>query len=86
MFMFLRIIRGFCGAVAVWQIIGLLPLIKWLQHPDLMTGNIIIIAGLKLLLCLVAFGAFYGLGLGIHKLHKRKNGTDHPALKSTFSL
>ena len=40
MFGLLRLIRGIFGFVAAWQVLGLLPILSWLQDLGAVNGNI----------------------------------------------
>lgn len=80
MFGFLRLIRGLCGLQFVLQIVGLLPVLTWLQQPDAVTGGMwaqVLIKAITLAL----FGwLFFWLRGVINRLHTRKHGVPHPAL------
>ena len=80
MFGLLRFIRGFCGLLFVMQIVGLLPVLTWLQQPDAVTDDMWAQVFIKVL-ALALFGSlFFGLRSIINRLHIRKHGVPHPAL------
>lgn len=86
MFGFLRFIRGFCGFLFAMQIIGLFPVLTWLQQPDAVTGNMLALVFIKVV-ALVIFGAlFFWLRNLINRLYTRKHGTQHPALIKQWAL
>lgn len=76
----LRFIRGFCGLLFGMQIIGLTPVLGWLQRLDAVTGSMWAVAIIKVL-ALAFFGClFFGLRSIINCLHTKKYGAPHPAL------
>lgn len=80
MFGLLRFIRGFCGLLFGMQIVGLLPVLTWLQQPDAVTGGMWAQVFIKVL-ALGLFGwLFFGLRSIINRLHTKKHGVPHPAL------
>lgn len=80
MFGLLRFIRGFCGFLFALQIIGLLPVLTWLQQPDAITGGMWAQVLIKAI-ALVLFGwLFFWLRGVINRLHTKKHGAPHPAL------
>lgn len=59
----LRILRGIVGFIAIWQVIGLLPIFtNWLPNLSSTTGNMWAIAILKLLVLAISGAAYYWLG------------------------
>jgi type II secretory pathway component PulF len=59
----LRILRGIVGFIAIWQVIGLLPIFtNWLPNLGSTTGNMWAIAILKLLVLAISGTAYYWLG------------------------
>lgn len=86
MFGFLRFIRGFCGFLFAMQIIGLFPVLTWLQQPDAVTGNMLALVFIKVV-ALVIFGAlFFWLRNLINRLYTKKHGIQHPALIKQWAL
>lgn len=86
MFGFLRFIRGFCGFLFAMQIIGLFPVITWLQQPDAVSGNMLALVFIKVV-ALVVFGAlFFWLRNLINRVYTKKHGTTHPALIKQWAL
>ena len=76
----LRFIRGFCGFIFGWQVLGLLPVLSWVQQPDAITGSMVAVLLLKLV-ALVVFGSlFFALRRLINHLYEKKHGTPHPVL------
>ena len=86
MYLLLRIIRGIVGAIAGWQVIGLLPVAGWVQNLGAVTSAMWAIFVLKLVLLLVFGGLFFALRLLINRLHVRFQGSPHPALVKRWSL
>lgn len=85
MFGLLRLIRGF-GFIAVWQVLGLLPVLSWLQDLGAVNGNMMAILVVKLFFMALSFGAFFGLRVLTHKLHIKRHGIQHPALVKKWAL
>lgn len=82
MLMTLRILRGIAGFIAVWQVIGLLPVLtNWLPNASATTGNMWAIAFVKFLVLLICSTAFYWLGR-IKKRYENPNAptTELPAI------
>lgn len=86
MFGLLRFIRGFFGFIAAWQVLGLLPVLSWLQDLSAVNGNMMAILVMKLLFMAMSFGAFFDLRFLINKLHTKRHGTQHPALVKAWAL
>jgi hypothetical protein len=87
MYTALRIVRGIIGLVLGWQIIGLLPIITWLQDTSSITGNMIAALVLKVVLIGLFGAAFFGMRWLINKIHTKRHGVPHPALSTkAFAL
>ena len=86
MFGLLRLIRGFFGFIAVWQVLGILTVLSWLQDLGAVNGNMMAILLVKLLFMALSFGAFFGLRALINKLHIKRHGIQHPALEKQWAL
>lgn len=86
MFGLLRVIRGIFGFIAAWQVLGLLPILSWLQDIDTVNGNMMAILMVKLLFMVLSFGAFFVLRVLINKLHIKRHGIEHPALVKEWAL
>ena len=86
MFGLLRLIRGFFGFIAAWQVLGILPVLSWLQDLGAVNGNMMAILLVKLLFMALSFGAFFGLRALINKLHIKRHGIQHPALVKKWAL
>jgi len=68
------------------QIIGLLPVLSWLQQPSAITGYMLAILFIKII-ALMIFGAAFIYGRkGINYLYNKKHGTPHPSLTTKWSL
>lgn len=80
MFGFLRIVRAIAGLLFCLQIIGLLPVITWLQDASAVDGKMLAFLGFKVFLALVFGAIFFGMRSLINRLHIKKDGTPHPAL------
>ena len=75
MLMTLRILRGIAGFFAIWQIIGLLPVLtNWLPNANSTTGSMWAIAFVKFLVLLICSAAFYWLG----RIKKKYENADAP--------
>jgi hypothetical protein len=85
-YLLLRVIRAVFGFMAAWQILGLLPVVGWLQNIESASGGMWAIALVKIVMLLVFGTIFYGLRALINKLHFKKHGTQHPALVGRWSL
>jgi hypothetical protein len=86
MFGLLRFIRGFFGFIAAWQVLGLLPVLSWLQDPASVNGNMMAMLVVKLLMMVLSVGAFFGLRALINKLHIKRHGIKHPSLEKKWAL
>ena len=86
MYILLRLVRGFFGFVAAWQVLGLLPVLSWLQDIGAVNGNMMAILAVKILALAMSFGAFFSLRTLINKLHIKRHGTQHPALEKKWAL
>ena len=86
MFGLLRLIRGFFGFIAAWQVLGILPVLSWLQDLGAVNGNMMAILLVKSLFMALSFGAFFGLRALINKLHIKRHGIQHPALEKQWAL
>ena len=86
MYTLLRLVRGFFGFVAAWQVLGLLPVLSWLQDINAVNGNMMAILVVKILAMAMSFGAFFVLRTLINKLHTKRHGTQHPALLKKWAL
>lgn len=86
MYLVLRIVRGIFGAIAGWQVIGMLPVTGWLQNLGAVTSSMWAVLALKLVLLLLFCSLFFGMRLLINRLHIRLQGSPHPALVKTWSL
>ena len=73
MFEILRFIHGFVVLIAAWQVLGLLPVLSWLQDLSAVNGHMMAILVLKLLVIVMSFGAFFGLRTLINKLHAKRH-------------
>ena len=63
MIVFIRVLRIFLAAVAIWQGVGLLPVLTdWLPNLAAVTGGMWAIVFLKVLALVLCAGAFYALG------------------------
>lgn len=86
MFGLLRFIRGFFGFIAGWQVLGLLPVLSWLQNLSAVNGNMMGILVVKLFFMALSLGAFFGLRSLINKLYMKRHNTQHPALVKPWAL
>lgn len=87
MYTALRIVRGIIGFVFGVQIIGLFPIITWLQDTSAITGNMIAVLVLKVVLGVLCGVVFFWMRRLINKLHTKKHGVPHPALaEKRFAL
>ena len=69
----IRVFRVIVGLIAIWQVLGLFPVLTtWLPNLDKVTGGMWVIAFLKVLVFLV-FGAIY---VGLGKLKNRIDKSD----------
>lgn len=80
MFGVLRFVRGVFGLLFGLQILGMLPILSWLQHPESVTGNMAALLLIKVLAALVCGALFFGLRALINRLYLRKHGVAHPTL------
>lgn len=80
MFGLLRIVRAIAGLGFLFQLIGLLPVLTWLQDTSAVDGKMIAFLGIKILLALVFGAIFFGMRMLINWLHVKKDGKPHPVL------
>jgi len=80
MFGFLRFIRGFCGILFAWQIIGLFPVLTWLQQPDAATGEMWARVLIKVIAMALFGWLFFWLRNLINRLYAKKHSMPHPVL------
>lgn len=80
MFGILRLARGFCGLLFGMQVIGLLPVLTWVQQPDAVTGGLWAQVSIKVLTMALFGWLFFALRGLINRLHTKKHGVPHPAL------
>lgn len=66
---------------AVWQLVGLLPVLTWLANPAAVTANMWAAVVAKLMLALIGLGVFFGAKRLINFLHRRKHGVNDPAME-----
>lgn len=76
----LRVIRGFCGFLFGWQILGLIPVLSWVQQPSAITGSMWAVLILKLVAIVIFGSLFFGLRRLINYMHTKKHNLPHPAL------
>lgn len=57
--------------VAIWQVIGILPIIAWPSSPEPITSGMWFIVGLKALALAVCIAVFLGSGRAIARLKKK---------------
>lgn len=68
----IRIFRILVGLIAIWQIIGLMPILTWIQNLQDVTGAIRAIAFIKFLVLFFCGGIYFWLG----KLRNRFNDSE----------
>ena len=61
------IVRIFFFLIAAWQVLGLLPMLSWLSNPSDVTVGMWIAVLVKVLIMLVGFVVFWGLGKVINR-------------------
>jgi len=66
------ILRVVAALVAVWQVIGLLPVLTWFTAIDQVTPGIWVMAIIKVVILLVCILGFFGLKRLAKRLHPRK--------------
>ena len=76
----LRVVRGLCGMVLVWQLLTLLPALTWIQSSEGVTGQIWAQLVLKVFVFFSAGLLFLGLRRLINRMHSRRYGVVHPSL------
>jgi len=83
MYLILRIIRGFIGLSAGSQFFGVIRGIDTLSSSN---DEAIILFIIKLILLVIFVSLFIGTGKLINYLYNKKYSTNHPALKTLWSL
>jgi apolipoprotein N-acyltransferase len=81
MYATLRTLRALAGVFFVWQLIGLLPVLTWLQNPSAVTAGMWAAVIAKLVMAAIGIGAFVGLKKLINFLHVKNHGVPHPAFQ-----
>lgn len=64
------VVRAIFLVIAVWQILGLLPVFSWLSNPAGVTAGMWMVVIVKLVVMLVCFGVYRGLGKLIERITK----------------
>jgi uncharacterized membrane protein YfcA len=82
----LRIFRGFSGLLFGLQLLGLLPALSWLSNPAAIDSNMVFMLLIKVVVLLLALGAFIYTKKFVHKLHHNKYGEPHPSLNKPLAL
>ena len=80
MFGLLRVVRGIIGVLFVFQLVGMLPVLTWLQNPEAIGGHHVVQLVIKILAAAIFGAAFFGMRTFINWLHQKKHGASHPAL------
>ena len=80
LFLLLRLVRVLVGILGLWQVVGILPALKWLSNVSAVDGGMIAFLFLKILIMALAGAVFYGLRRFINWLHHRWYGVPHPSL------
>lgn len=80
MFGLLRAIRCVIGVLFVFQLVGMLPVLTWLQNPEAIGGHHVVQLVIKILAAVIFGALFFGMRSFINWLHQKKHGTPHPAL------
>lgn len=62
---FVRIVALF---VAIWQIVGLVPVITWQLNPDAVTAGMQAMVAIKIGILIVGIAVFWVLGKAIRKI------------------
>lgn len=83
----IRIIRIFAGLIAAWQVLGLLPVVTWLQNLDGVNGSMWATVFIKLLVLLLAGGTYFWLGKVKNRIGVDTNTSEgHIIALSIFTL
>lgn len=82
MFCFLRIVRGICGVVFCFQLVGLIPALTWVENPSALASEskFVFFLILKIIFALVFGAIFFGMRSLINHMHIKKYGIPHPTL------
>jgi len=83
MYLILRIIRGFIGLSAGFQFAGVIRSIDTLSTGGSEAITLFII---KFILLVILAGLFLGMEKLINYLYNKKHSTNHPSLKTPWSL
>lgn len=87
MFGILRIVRAIAGLGFLFQLIGLFPVLTWLQDTSAVDGKMLAFLGIKIVMALIFGAIFFGMRILINWLHIKKDGEPHPVLANkTFAL
>ncbi len=76
----LRLIRGLCGFMFAMQIVGLLPILTWLQQPAQATGGMWVQALFKVIAMILFGWLFFWLRSLINRFYTKRHGVPHPVL------
>ncbi len=83
---FLRVVRILFGLMMGYQILGMMPILSWPLHPQIVTGEVIAQLVIKLFVLLIATLAFFGLRRLINWLYVRNVTNGELLLRSKWAL
>lgn len=86
LFLSIRVVRGIAGLTAGYQIVGILPVITWLQDIDGVSGNMVAKLFIKVFILAIALLIFFGLRRVLNAIYVRKFNIPHPSLAATWRL
>lgn len=82
----MRVIRGFLGVFAVYQLIGFLPILLAMANWSQANPGLITIAGIKLVLLLASLYGFYWIRKRVNRATETPDYSSVGALPNFWSL
>lgn len=82
----LRIVRGLAGLMFAFQLLALIPSLGYLGTPGATMSTMAGFLFAKLVVIAVLAGIFFGLRALINWIHRKSNGSPHPAMAKVWSL
>lgn len=83
--MLLRIVRGFVGFIAAYQVLWFLGALEWIKTPPADVGKALVFSLMKVVFFAIFFALFVGLRRLINRLHVKLH-PEAPQLLSTWRL
>ncbi|MNZ78755.1 hypothetical protein D3C78_973420 [compost metagenome] len=86
MYLALRVLRAIIGIIAAIQFYGTARFIRTELIESPMVSGEVMLLSIRLIILIIAVGAFIGLRKLINHLHSKKFSKPHPALNTPWAL